>query len=192
MPESFLEAVRQFSWGSAALLLEETEENRNYSPLSLYYALALAAQGASGTTEQEFLDLLGVGDREELAEDVLLMKELEISWAPVIPYMPAANTPLKEEGGFGSLLTNLKEIALLRLMMPDVDITAQQPGEDKKKGLADPEGNRNAVRAGANILFCDLLPDALARNFRVIDNRNVSGTEHLYQVAELTGKKLVF
>ena len=68
VPESFLEAVRQFSWGSAALLLEETEENRNYSPLSLYYALALAAQGASGTTEQEFLDLLGVGDREELAE----------------------------------------------------------------------------------------------------------------------------
>ena len=48
VPESFLEAVRQFSWGSAALLLEETEENRNYSPLSLYYALALAAQGASG------------------------------------------------------------------------------------------------------------------------------------------------
>ena len=68
VPESFLEAVRQFSWCSAALLLEETEENRNYSPLSLYYALALAAQGASGTTEQEFLDLLGVDNRDELAE----------------------------------------------------------------------------------------------------------------------------
>lgn len=172
---------------------EETFNRLNPSTNFKKRMAAIEAVKASGMklASGNIVDFPGQ-DREELAEDILLMKELEISWAPVIPYMPAANTPLKEEGGFGSLLTNLKEIALLRLMMPDVDITAQQPGEDKKKGLADPEGNRNAVRAGANILFCDLLPDALARNFRVIDNRNVSGMEHLYQVAELTGKKLVF
>lgn len=36
---------------------------------------------------------------EQLADDILLMKELEISWAPVIPYLPAQNTPLAAEGG---------------------------------------------------------------------------------------------
>ena len=40
---------------------------------------------------------------DELADDILLMKELEISWAPNIPYLPAANTPLAQEGGPGEL-----------------------------------------------------------------------------------------
>ena len=39
---------------------------------------------------------------DELADDILLMKELEISWAPNIPYLPAANTPLARKGGRGA------------------------------------------------------------------------------------------
>ncbi len=134
---------------------------------------------------------------EELAEDILLMKRLEISWAPVIPYLPAAGTPLAREGGRGRLDVLYREIALLRLMMPGVHITAQQPGEDLKNGLADPEGNLAAVRAGADLLFFDLLPDAQAKNFRVIDDRNISGPEHVFRLAEAcgyavdTGKELV-
>ena len=124
---------------------------------------------------------------EELAEDILLMKELGISWAPIIPYLPAAGTPLAQEGGRGRLSVLYREIALLRLMMPDVHITAQQPGEDLKKGLADPEGNLAAVRAGADLLFFDLLPDPQARNFRVIDDRNISGPEHVFRLAEDSG-----
>ena len=134
---------------------------------------------------------------EELANDLLLMKQLGISWAPVIPYLPAAGTPLAKEGGRGRLSVLYKEIALLRLMIPEVHITAQQPGPDLKKGLADPEGNMAAVRAGADLLFFDLLPDAQARNFRVIDDRNISGPEHVFMLADAcgyaidTGKELV-
>ena len=134
---------------------------------------------------------------EELANDLLLMRQLEISWAPIIPYLPAAGTPLAKEGGRGRLAVLYREIALLRLMMPDVHITAQQPGPDLKKGLADPEGNLAAVRAGADLLFFDLLPDAQARNFRVIDDRNISGPEHVFRLADAcgytidTGKELV-
>ena len=65
------------------------------------------------------------------------------------------------------------------------------------RGLADPEGNLAAVRAGADLLFFDLLPDAQARNFRVIDDRNISGPAHIAALAEKsgytidTGKELV-
>ena len=72
-------------------------------------------------------------------------------------------------------------------MMPEVHITAQQPGSDLRKGLADPEGNLAAVKAGADLLFFDLLPDAQARNFRVIDDRNISGPEHVFRLAEESG-----
>ena len=50
-------------------ILGAKEGNRNYSPLSLYYALALAAQGAKGNTQKEFLTLLGMEDTKKLAEE---------------------------------------------------------------------------------------------------------------------------
>ena len=127
----------------------------------------------------------------QLADDILLMNELELSWAPVIPYLPAKGTPLAEEGGRGDIFLNLREIAILRLMMPEVNITAQQPGRDLTKGLADDEGNLLALNAGANMLFADFLPDALVGNFSVIDNRVTLGLDHIREMAERSGMTLV-
>ncbi|MGN1002694.1 MAG: radical SAM protein [Oscillospiraceae bacterium] len=128
---------------------------------------------------------------EMIAEDILLMKDLDISWAPVIPYMPAAGTPLAAEGGRGDIYLNLREIAILRLMMPSINITAQQPGRDMTKGLADDEGNLLALAAGANMLFADFLPDALVGCFSVIDNRFTLGLEHIRNMASRSGMTLV-
>jgi biotin synthase len=129
---------------------------------------------------------------EHIAEDIMLMKALDISWAPVIPYLPAKGTPLAAEGGRGSLEKNLKEISILRIMMPKIRITAQQPGENMANGLADPEGNQNALAAGADMLFADMLPAALVKNFSVIDNRVKLGYEHIKTMAERAGMKLRF
>ena len=129
---------------------------------------------------------------EMLADDILLMKELEISWAPVIPYMPAANTPLALEGGPGSVDWMLRTISLLRVMLPRVNITAGQPGKDLKEGLSGREGNLAALRAGGNFLYADLLPASKAENFRVVDNRILLGVEHAKRMAEESGMTLVF
>lgn len=128
---------------------------------------------------------------EELTDDILLMKELEISWAPIIPYLPAKHTPLAESGTRGDLLKLYKEIAILRLLMPNVNITAQQPGKDMAKGLSDLDGNLEAIRVGANVLFFDLLADAQAKSFRVIDDRNITGPSHIFQIAEASDKSLI-
>ena len=127
--------------------------------------------------------------QEELVQDILLMKELDISWAPNIPFLPAMGTPLAGEKR-GDFLTNFKEIAILRLMMPHIKITAQQPGYDGKGGLSNTQGNLDAIACGANLLFCDLLPDAKANDFRPVDGRNVSGMKHCEDVAEATGLTL--
>ena len=124
---------------------------------------------------------------DELADDIVLMQELKISWAPVIPYMPAKGTPLALEGGPGSLEKIHKEIAILRLSMPDIQITAQQPGRDLKKGLADTAGNLEAIRCGANLLFYDLLPEAQAKDFHVIDERNLTENGRWNALAEAIG-----
>ena len=126
----------------------------------------------------------------KIADDIELMRKLEISWAPVVPYMPAPNTPLALEGGRGSLELILREIAILRLMMPQVNITAGQPGEDPKNGFGDRQGNLNAIGAGANVLFADLLPVSKADAFFVVENRNLPGLQQMEALSKLSGLQL--
>ena len=90
----------------------------------------------------------------------------------------------------GERLKILKEIAIMRLLMPEIRITAQQPGDDLREGMASEQGNLDALMAGGNILFCDLLPDARAGAFRVVDHRELKGVSHFRKMAEMSGMEL--
>lgn len=65
--DEFRQALADFSYRSASEVLAQEEGNGNFSPLSLYYALALAGTGAKAETAQELLDVLGMENQEELA-----------------------------------------------------------------------------------------------------------------------------
>ena len=56
------ETIAQFLSGAGG-------ENRVYSPMSLYFALAAAARCAEGETRQQILDLLGAASAEDLLSD---------------------------------------------------------------------------------------------------------------------------
>ena len=66
--DTFIEAINDFSYRTAAQLLSDDGLNKSYSPLSLYYALSLAASGAREDTAAELLDVLGVKDTETLTQ----------------------------------------------------------------------------------------------------------------------------
>lgn len=67
---STVRTINDFAYRTSSLILKEPEGNKNYSPLSLYYALALAlaTTGAESDTEKELLNLLGMPDSETLSE----------------------------------------------------------------------------------------------------------------------------
>ena len=50
--------VNGFAYRSADALLPDAQGNANYSPLSLYYALALLCEGAEGETRAELAEAL--------------------------------------------------------------------------------------------------------------------------------------
>ena len=124
---------------------------------------------------------------DDLVEDILLMRELSIDWAPVVPYLPAPGTPMAETTPMGDVSLLLREIAILRLLMPRTIITAGQPKQGSTLGFADPEGNRAALDAGGNILFVDITPHAMRRDFRIAPGRILPGVSHLDTLLENAG-----
>lgn len=67
--EEFRKGLESFAYRSGSALLKEEKGNSVYSPLSLYYALALAGYGAEGETASQIFGELGMTDRERLAEE---------------------------------------------------------------------------------------------------------------------------
>ena len=66
--EAFLDELSGFSYRSAAMLLAEGDAaNENYSPISLYYALAMTRLGAAGATADEMGSVLGGADALDAA-----------------------------------------------------------------------------------------------------------------------------
>lgn len=64
---NFIQSVNTFSYDTAQALLKDKTGNYNYSPLSLYYALALAGTGADDETQRQIFELLGVSSAQELS-----------------------------------------------------------------------------------------------------------------------------
>ncbi len=66
--ERFLDALNTFAYQSAVNILNNGKgENSCFSPLSVYYALAIAASGASGDTQAQLLAALGAEDAQTLS-----------------------------------------------------------------------------------------------------------------------------
>lgn len=64
---ALMEALEDFTEQSTTLALAG-EDNRVYSPISLWFALAMLAETTGGDTRQQVLDVLGASDTEQLRE----------------------------------------------------------------------------------------------------------------------------
>jgi len=84
---------------------------------------------------------------ESIAADLLYLKELGIDMAGIGPFIPHPDTPLKDEKG-GSLSLALRTMAVMRLLMPDINIPATTAMESLH-----PQGRLMALQAGANVVM---------------------------------------
>ncbi len=108
---------------------------------------------------------------DDLAGDLLFMKEFNIDMCGMGPYIEHADTPLN--------LTNepllplkerfdltLKMIALIRIMMKDINIVAATALQ-----AIDPIGREKAVKIGANILMPNITPGRYRDSYKLYDNK---------------------
>lgn len=108
---------------------------------------------------------------DDLAGDLVFMKDFNIDMCGMGPYIEHADTPLIK---YASALMPLKErfdltlkmIAILRIMMKDINIVAATALQ-----AIDPIGREKAVKIGANIIMPNITPGKYRDSYKLYDNK---------------------
>lgn len=107
----------------------------------------------------------------DLADDLLFMQDFDIDMCGMGPYIEHADTPLTEHSGELLPLSErfdltLKMIAILRIMMKDINIVAATALQ-----AIDPIGREKAVKIGANILMPNITPGKYRDSYKLYNNK---------------------
>jgi len=108
---------------------------------------------------------------DDLAGDLLFMKEFNIDMCGMGPYIEHADTPLIKHSHELMPLKErfdltLKMIAIIRIMMKDINIVAATALQ-----AIDPIGREKAVKIGANILMPNITPGKYRDSYKLYDNK---------------------
>lgn len=90
---------------------------------------------------------------EDMAADILFFGDIGADMIGMGPFIANPDTPLAAAEG-GTILTSIKMLAIVRLLMPDINIPATTAME-----TLDPEGRMLALRAGANVVMPNVTDD---------------------------------
>ena len=108
---------------------------------------------------------------EDLADDLLFFKEFDIDMAGMGPYIEHEDTPLfqykdllmpKEE----RFILSLKMVALLRIMMKDINIAATTAMQ-----TLDKMGREKAIKVGSNVIMPNLTPVKYRENYLLYEDK---------------------
>jgi biotin synthase len=108
---------------------------------------------------------------ENLAEDLLFIKELEPQMVGIGPFIPHKDTPFANFPP-GQLELTLILIGILRLMLPNALIPSTTA-----LGTIHPEGRERGILAGANVVMPNLSPVEVRSKYLLYDNKICTGEE---------------
>lgn len=107
---------------------------------------------------------------DNLADDLLFFQQLDIDMCGMGPYIEFPGTPLADSPSRFTrperLQLALRMIALLRLLIPDLNIASTTALH-----ALHPQGRELGIAAGANVMMPNLTPDAVRGNYRLYDNK---------------------
>ncbi|EGD48360.1 Radical SAM domain protein [Ruminiclostridium papyrosolvens DSM 2782] len=108
---------------------------------------------------------------ENIAEDLLFLKEFKPHMIGIGPFIPHKDTRFLNEKQ-GSLDLTLLLIAILRLMNPKALIPATTA-----LGTIDKNGREMGIMAGANVVMPNLSPVSVRKKYSLYDNKICTGEE---------------
>lgn len=120
----------------------------------------------------------------DLADDIIFMRDFDIDMCGMGPFIEHTDTPLGKKGTDNLFLRErfnltLRMIAILRLVMKDINIVASTAMQ-----TIDPLGREMAIGSGANVIMPNLTPSRYRDGYRIyagkpgyldIDEKNIGG-----------------
>lgn len=128
---------------------------------------------------------------ENLAEDMLFLKELQPHMVGIGPFISHKDTPFSQMKS-GTMEQTLFMIGLIRLTLPTALIPATTA-----LGTINPNGREKGILAGANVVMPNLSPVTVRKKYMLYDNKICTGDESahcrtcLEKRIELIGHRIV-
>lgn len=116
---------------------------------------------------------------ENLADDMLFIKQLNPQMVGIGPFIPHHDTPFGDRAA-GSLELTLFMLGLLRLILPKVLLPATTA-----LGTISPNGRELGISAGANVIMPNLSPVDVRQNYLLYDSKLCTGNEAAESLEEL-------
>lgn len=108
---------------------------------------------------------------EDLAEDLVFLKELQPEMVGIGPFIPHHDTQFAKEPA-GSVEMTLFLLAVIRILLPKVLLPATTA-----LGTMDPLGREKGLQAGANVVMPNLSPVKNRKQYELYDNKICTGEE---------------
>jgi len=102
---------------------------------------------------------------EDIADDIILCKDLDVDMASFSPFISAINTPYSDHQNCGIDL-NLKTMAVSRIYLNDVHIPATTA-----LSTLESDGRKRGLRAGANVIMPTYTPNDYRFNYLIYKNK---------------------
>lgn len=160
------------------LLRHETADNEHYGKLHphnlspenrkqcLYNLKAIGYQVGCG-----FMVGSPYQTAENLADDMLFIKELQPHMVGIGPFIAQHDTPFKDMKN-GTLELTLFMLGLIRLTLPHVLLPSTTA-----LGTINPKGRELGILAGANVVMPNLSPTTVRKKYLLYDNKICTGDE---------------
>ena len=108
---------------------------------------------------------------DNLANDLLFFKKKDVAMVGMGPFIPHPDTPLYEykdqiPSAKDRMNLTLKMIAVLRLMMPEINMVAATANQ-----TVDPLGREKAIMVGANVIMPNLTPNEFRENYLIYPDK---------------------
>ncbi|MCX6112087.1 MAG: [FeFe] hydrogenase H-cluster radical SAM maturase HydE [Proteobacteria bacterium] len=114
---------------------------------------------------------------DNIADDILFLKNIDIDMVGLGPYIEHSETPLYKEKN--SLIPRierfnlaLKTIAILRILMKDINLASATALQ-----AIDPEGREKALLAGANIIMPNITPTKYRDDYLLYEDKPCTGED---------------
>ena len=108
---------------------------------------------------------------DNLADDLLFFRRKDVAMVGMGPYIPHPDTPLYQYADQippvkERMELTLKMIAILRLMMPEINMVAATANQ-----TIDPLGREKAIAAGANVIMPNLTPNEYREDYLIYPDK---------------------